>query len=118
MHILVKIGILLHKMARVHFSLNTAVCNNAKHSFDQRKRKVCSRSKYFLVKRDVSIILVGVPLYRIYPRKSDWKIGGPIEPATDPDSGEQPGSTNAPSIVEKAAALAEKYRLAFHVQIF
>ena len=36
-------------------------------------------------------MLVGVPLYRIYPRKSDWKSGGLIEPATDPDSGDQPG---------------------------
>ena len=62
-------------------------------------------------------MLVGVPLYRIYPRKSDWKSGGLIEPATDPDSGDQPGSTNALSIVEKAAALAEKYRLAFYVQM-
>jgi len=50
--------------------------------------------------------LVGVPLYRIYKRKSDWKCGGPIEPAEDPDT---ENSINALSIVEKAAALAEKY---------
>jgi len=60
--------------------------------------------------------LVGVPLYRIYQRKSDWKSGGPIEPATDPDSGDQPGSTNALSIVEKAAALAEKYSTQYKLQ--
>ena len=57
--------------------------------------------------------LVGVPLYRIYQRKSDWKCGGPIEPATDPDADKQP---DALSIVEKAAALAEKYRSVLHVQ--
>ena len=57
--------------------------------------------------------LVGVPLYRIYQRKSDWKCGGPIEPATDPDVDKQP---DALSIVEKAAALAEKYRSVLHVQ--
>ena len=61
--------------------------------------------------------LVGVPLYRVYQRKSDWKCGGPIEPTTtEPDDnvGKQPA--DASSIVEKAAALAEKYRSAFHVQ--
>ena len=44
------------------------------------------------------------------------KCGGPIEPATEPDDnvGKQPA--DALSIVEKAAALAEKYRSAFHVQ--
>ena len=39
--------------------------------------------------------LVGVPLYRIYKRKSDWKCGGPIEPAEDPDT---ENSINALSI--------------------
>ena len=53
--------------------------------------------------------LVGVPLYRIYKRKNDWKSGGPIEPATDPDEMEAKNESSALSIVEKAAALAEKY---------
>lgn len=54
--------------------------------------------------------LVGVPLYRIYKRKSDWKSGGPIEPATEPDGvNGKSADSNALSIVEKAAALAEKY---------
>ena len=30
--------------------------------------------------------LVGVPLYRIYKRKKDWKSGGPIEPTMEPES--------------------------------
>ena len=53
--------------------------------------------------------LMGVPLYRIYKRKNDWKSGGPIEPATDPNEMEPKSESSTLSIVEKAAALAEKY---------
>ena len=50
--------------------------------------------------------LVGVPLYRLYKRKNDWKSGGPIEPTMDPDTEK---SIETQSIVEKAAEMAEKY---------
>ena len=62
--------------------------------------------------------LVGVPLYRIYKRKNDWKSGGPIEPATDPNEMNENtiGSSNTLSIVEKAAALAEKYSSQYSIK--
>ena len=66
--------------------------------------------------------LVGVPLYRIYKRKNDWKSGGPIEPATDPNdinnesSAGVVGGSNTLSIVEKAAALAEKYSTQYSIK--
>jgi len=61
--------------------------------------------------------LVGVPLYRVYQRKSDWKCGGPIEPTTtEPDDNVGKQAPDASSIVEKAAALAEKYSTQYKLQ--
>jgi len=61
--------------------------------------------------------LVGVPLYRVYQRKSDWKCGGPIEPTTtEPDDNVGKQHADASSIVEKAAALAEKYSTQYKLQ--
>ena len=67
--------------------------------------------------------LVGVPLYRIYKRKNDWKSGGPIEPATDPNdinneslAGVVGEGKSTLSIVEKAAALAEKYSTQYSIK--
>jgi hypothetical protein len=57
--------------------------------------------------------LVGVPLYRIYKRKNDWKSGGPIEPSTDENADKQPDTK---SIVDKAAALAEKYSSTYSIR--
>ena len=61
-------------------------------------------------------------MYRIYKRKNDWKSGGPIEPATDPNdinnesSAGVVGGSNTLSIVEKAAALAEKYSTQYSIK--
>ena len=57
-----------------------------------------------------------MPLYRIYPRKNDWKSEGPIIPTADQDEDVGSASETTKSIVERAAVLAEKYAKQYSIQ--
>lgn len=56
---------------------------------------------------------LGVPLYRLYKRNTNWKSGGPIEPSPDDNSDKQP---EVASIVDRAAQLAEKYNFQYNIR--